>query len=59
MALAAAAALGLVAVAALIWRRESLMRHSSTRSALSGLALKGSQGAHSGSLDLKLELDGK
>lgn len=52
--------LGSVAAALLIWRREHLIAHSAMRGPLStGLALRGSNSIPSGSLDLKLELDGK
>ena len=51
--------LGLLAAGLLIWRREHRIRHSSMRSALAGLTLRGSGSAPSDSQTLKLELDGK
>ncbi len=51
--------LGLLAVGLLIWRREYQIRHSSMRSTLAGLTLRGSESIPSNSQDLKLELDGK
>ena len=54
-----AVVLGLLAVGLLIWRREYQIRHSSMRSTLAGLTLRGSESIPSNSQDLKLELDGK
>ena len=54
-----AVVLSLLGVGLLIWRREYQIRHSSMRSALAGLTLRGSESIPSSSQDLKLELDGK
>ena len=54
-----AAVLGLLAAGLLIWRREHRIRHSSMRSTLAGLTLRGSESIPSTSQDLKLELGGK
>ena len=60
VALALALILGLAIAATLIWHREVLIRRCDLPDALGSLTeVRGDSGVPSGSVDLKLELDGK